>query len=289
MNRPPPIEMTVREQLSVVDDSYQPQLCFVVRTMPGHFSKIPALLVSIYSSRISLDHVRAILVASEGDTGSRSMLTSVAEFSNKLLAPASPITVSSIDATTERARFPLIENASTLSAGSMFRGDAGYIVTDAVIEVLIEEQKRRTQACDYVIVTNGDNLYSPRFVPAVMTAVKAGIDIVATHFSTRYFHDKGSFMYYKNNNFFGSGPIRTGRDLEFIPAFKYSRADLGAVAFSLEALQRLNIRFLVDRLRVDPTGKGIDFALADGFFFEKFKNITGVRSKIIPELLFVHQ
>ncbi len=265
----------------------KPELCFVVRTMPTHKYTLPALLFSIFSSLSSLEHVRAVLVASNLDDSE--MLNSVATFVNNFLGPSAPVSVSMTNGIRESSRFPMIRNASSLSAGSAFYGDAGYIVTDVVLEQLLQEKMlplSTTRSCDFVVVTNGDNIYASSFVPAITSAMLDGFDLIATHFLTRYNHNKGSFLYHRGS---GSGPVRVGSDVEFVPAFQASRADLGAVAFRLDMLDKLSLRFLIDRLRKDPSGFGIEFALADGLFFENFSKAAGVRSKILRGVHFVHQ
>lgn len=64
--------------------------------------------------------------------------------------------------------------------------------------------------------------------------------------------------------------------------------DLGAVVFTADLLRRGGTLFALDRLRADPTGRGLDFISADGRFFEAL-SAEAVAPVIIPRVLYVHQ
>ena len=265
-----------------------PELCFVVRVMPSHLPNLPGLVFSAAGSsgalRLRFIFVRSYTPAPGGDDG----LDAAVAFINAALQPLRasggepPASVAPIDGSYTEAHFPGLREAT-------YAGDAGYVVTDVVLESVLA---RRAVAggggggfCDALVVTNGDNLYTAGFVPAVAAALREGSELVGVHFVSRYNY---TAQVRDGNWRWGHGPLRVGADVEYAPRFVPYGIDLGAVVFTADLLRRGGTLFALDRLRADPTGRGLDFISADGRFFEAL-SAEAVAPVIIPRVLYVHQ
>jgi hypothetical protein len=264
------------------------ELCFVVRVMPAHLPNLPALVFSAAGSPAAL-RLRFIFVRTYTPASDDGLEASVA-FLNAALQPLRasggepPASVAPIDGSYTEAHFPGLRDAT-------YAGDAGYVVTDVVLEGVLA---RRAAAggggggggfCDALVVTNGDNLYTSSFVPAVAAALREGSELVGVHFVSRYNYTEKV----RDGNWrAGHGPLRTGADVEYSPRFVPYGIDLGAVVFTAELLRRGGTLFALDRLRADPAGRGVDFISADGRFFEALQ-AEAAAPVIIPRVLYVHQ
>ena len=266
----------------------EPDICFIVRVMPAHAANLPALLFSIFAS--ANPSVRVFLLRTFSSGGAQDDVFHVlADYVNAAL-PERRVEVSGLDSDVIAAAFPGI-------ARGVPTGDGGFPVTDLLLEEILDNRRRRgahtgagaqnTGYCDSVVVTNGDNLYAYNFIPAVMEAL-ADHDVVGTWFISRYINDPGAVALMTKRGRVG-GPTRFGRDYEFNATLAVGGIDLGAVAFRTDLLATHGTRFVIDRLRANPTGAGIDFVLADGEFFANLKRLPGARSTVLERSLFVHQ
>lgn len=262
-----------------------PELCFLVRTMPSHFRNLPAMLLGLFASAPK-QAVRVVLLRSYtrpagpgGGAPVADQLDSIAALVNE--AAPGRVEVSRWDASYTDTHFPELAKAS-------YAKDGGFVVTDLAIEDILARRAAQQGAgyCDALVVTNGDNLYTGGFVPAVAEQLRAGFDVVGTHFVSRYDFSQELMDY---NRARGRGPLRPGMDAEFTSSFAVGGIDLGAAAFRTELLERAGIRFIVDRLRSNPTGEGINVVQADGQFFENLAAVPGIKTTILQRVLFVHQ
>lgn len=266
----------------------EPEVCFVVRVMPAHATNTPALIFSIFAS--AYPHVRVILVRTYAARLFDNIFSTIADYINAAL-PEPRVEVSPLDSDVTEATWPGI-------ARGVLTGDGGFPVTDLVMESIVEERRRRRGAggrnardnigyCDALVVTNGDNLYAHEFLPAVVKEL-VDHDLVGTFFTSRYENTPELMRRAARRGRIG-GPSRLGRDYEFNASFTPGGIDLGAVIFRTDLVAAHGVRFVVDRLRADPTGAGIDFVEADGDFHQKLSRLPGTRSTIIERSLFVHQ
>lgn len=264
-----------------------PELCFVVRVMPSHLPNLPALVFSAAGSSGAL-RVRFIFVRTYAPPpGGGDGLDAAVAFLNAALQPLRasggepPASVAPIDGSFTEAHFPGLRDAS-------YAGDAGYVVTDVVLESVLARRAAAAGGggfCDALVVTNGDNLYTSGFVPAVAAALREGSELVGVHFVSRYNY---TAKVRDGNWRSGHGPLRLGADVEYSPRFVPYGIDLGAVAFTADLLKRGGTLFALDRLRADPSGRGVDFISADGRFFEALQ-AEAAAPTIIPRVLYVHQ
>jgi hypothetical protein len=113
----------------------------------------------------------------------------------------------------------------------------------------------------------------------------------------------------------GCGALRSGEDVEFVTSERFYPwcVDLGSVMLTTKAVEKANIRFVIDKLRNDRTGdslKGIvipiadpkEFAIlqmtietprvftasADGNFFYTLASNPDISSKVSRRVLLLH-
>ena len=97
----------------------------------------------------------------------------------------------------------------------------------------------------------------------------------------------------------GLGPVRPERFAERVYETLFHAIVEGRIAVgsklpsendlaTLFEVSRPVVRQALDRLRADPTGRGLDFISADGRFFEAL-SAEAVAPVIIPRVLYVHQ
>ena len=263
------------------------ELCVIIRTMPKHLPNLPALIFSLFVGGYL--KVRPIILPTYNTYGNLKDLAAIASFINKAI-PNNPVEISNLDSSITQRLYPNVEY-------EVATGDGGFPVTDMVIEDIILRRQKRLKSqkkgegfCDAILVTNGDNLYGASFVPVVMEKLfgENRFDLVATHFVSRYLNDQVNVERNKNRGLIG-GPTRLGRDFEFVSSFQVGGLDLGAGVVRTSILEETGIRFVLDRLKANPKGVGIDFVEADGQYFERLSNYPGVRSVVIPRTLFIHQ
>lgn len=71
--------------------------------------------------------------------------------------------------------------------------DYGYSYTDAAIDYLLSQ--RYVSNSDYIMFTNGDNLYADQFASTqLLPYMKDGIDILGFDFISRYFYSRYAFQ-----------------------------------------------------------------------------------------------
>jgi len=197
------------------------------------------------------------------------------------------VTILDIDGSYTSKMYPELKNASRA-------GDAGYVITDLTIENIIAHRKEVGNSyCPLIAVSNGDNMYSHNFIPATITAINNGYDIVATHFVSRYNWFKDPIQHQH------SGPFRHGKDTEIRTKFYPGFIDLGCVVFKINLLETSGYRFVIDSIRkninklrdIDFPREyyGLDFNLADGILFRKLAHMKDVDSKVINRALYIHQ
>jgi len=151
--------------------------------------------------------------------------------------------------------------------------DYGYVLTDMALEDILRQTKARsgTFQCDTLTFTNADNLYSPHFVPAMLKAIARGNDLVASHFVSHYpFPAERSTRSFNDiiASESGCGALRSGESADFVTSERFYPwcVELGSVMVTTKAVEAANIRFVIDRLRKDPTGdtlEGIVIPIAD--------------------------
>jgi len=199
--------------------------------------------------------------------------------------------------------------------------DFGYVLTDMVMEEMLNKKAMKERygfQCDTLTITNGDNVYSPKFIPALLTSIAQGNDLVASHFVTHYDQPpERSTRSYRDimASEASCGPVRSGRDAEFVTSDRFLPwcVDLGSVMFTLKAVADTQLRFVIDKLRLDGSGNVttqkpytvVDygafkstkkkfetprdfFSSADGFFFNRMASHGSISSRVVRRVLLLH-
>ena len=231
--------------------------CVVVRFYDKQANALPLLLFSLFAS--SHPHLKALVI----DTGKQpykklpGLLRRVNQASGKRWVHA-------YDKKTEdvRSAFP-----------DFHHEDYGYVLTDMALEDILKGRNSQSYfQCDTLTFTNADNLYSPHFIPAMLNAIAHdGHDVVASHFVSHY-----PFPVERSTRSFnsllasesGCGALRSGEGAEFVTSDRFYPwcVELGSVMVTTKAVEAANIRFVIDKLRKDPTGdtlEGIVIPIAD--------------------------
>ena len=279
--------------------------CVVVRFYGKQANALPLLLFSLLAS--AHPHLKALVI----DTGKKpyeelpGLLRRVNEASGRKWVHA-------YDKKTEdvRSAFP-----------DFHHEDFGYVLTDMALEDILRQTRARSGAfqCDTLTFTNADNLYSPHFIPATLKSIaREGHDLVASHFVSHY-----PFPAERSTRSFdgmlasesGCGALRSGEDVEFATSERFYPwcVDLGSVMLTTKAVEKANIRFVIDKLRNDRTGNTLEgivipiadhkkFAIlqmtirtpsdfitnADGNFFYTLASHPKISSKVLRKVLLLH-
>jgi hypothetical protein len=130
-----------------------------------------------------------------------------------------------------------------------------YLLVDIALHHILQS----CSSCHRLLVTNADNLYSPRFFDTALSPSNQQFDLVITNMVTR-------------------GVI-------FPVQAKKGHVDLGAYATSIDFLRRTGLRFL-SSLPSHPQAN--DYHDADGHFLVKMIECANARYTIIPDYLFYH-
>ena len=280
--------------------------CVIVRFYDKQANALPSLLFSLLASEHP--HLKALVI----DTGKEpyeklsELLGRVNRASGKRWVQAYKGTAPSV-----RSAFPKFHHE-----------DFGYVLTDMALEDILKTKKGDSRSasfsCDTLTFTNADNLYSPLFLPAMLKSISHGNDMVASHFVSHY-----PFPAERNLNSFdeltsseaGCGTLRGGMDAEFVTSDQFIPwcVELGSVMVTTKAVDKANIRFVIDMLRKDGTGTSVTrhaihvadpkinkvvlktfenpsdfFASADGNFFYKLASQPNVVANTVQRVLMLH-
>jgi len=277
--------------------------CVVVRFYEKQANALPLLLFSLLAS--AHPHLKALVI----DTGKQpyeklpALLRRVNQASGKKWVHA-------YDKKTEdvRAAFP-----------DFHHEDFGYVLTDMAMEDILRQTKSGsgTFQCDTLTFTNADNLYSPHFIPVMLKSIAQGNDLVGSHFVSHYnAPEERSTRGFDSilASEAGCGALRSGEDAEFVTSelFLPLCLDLGAVMVTTNAIEAANIRFFIDKIRMNYLGEKdpekmmplVDYRaftidhqkvtlsdsllFADGFFFYTLASHRAVSSKVLRKVLMLH-
>ena len=157
--------------------------------------------------------------------------------------------------------------------------DYGYGMTDRALSHLYEQYTEYSSLCQYLMVTNGDNLYSRNFGKKIVQHMKAKMDIIAWGFVSHHFkpHQQETIDEKKNV----VPKIADDGTQKCIPVQLQSEMiDLGAAAYRFGFLYQHRLLF------AQP---GSPYASAsDGTFVEKLAKLTNA-SVLLRQTLLMHQ
>jgi hypothetical protein len=162
---------------------------------------------------------------------------------------------------------------------SEYKGqDYGYVLTDLVMEYLLQRRAdpSHSKECEFMMVTNGDNLYGSGLFHAVGNKIQEGYNLIGMHFVSHYDGTAAEYC----------GRHRDGQDQEIDARFEANCIDLGAVVFASQIVERWNIRFAINDMRQNIIP---NFSIADGVTFVNMLHSKGANAIIIPRVLLLHQ
>ena len=279
--------------------------CVVVRFYDKQVNALPLLLFSLLAS--AHPHLKALVI----DTG-KQPYEELPDVLRRVNQASGKKWVHEYDKRTEdvRSAFP-----------DFHHEDFGYVLTDMALEDILKQTRARSGAfqCDTLTFTNADNLCSPHFIPVMLKSIaRDGHDLVASHFVSHYNapaeRSTRSFDGILASEA-GCGALRSGEDAEFVTSERFYPwcVDLGSVMVTTKAVEAANVRFIIDKLRKDPTGNTLEeivipiadhktFAIlhmsirtpsdfttnADGIFFHTLASHPKVSSKVSRRVLLLH-
>ena len=238
-----------------------PRFCVIVRTVIFHQSKLYALMMSLLTNRPP--SLQVFLVNT--DASPFPSLQDMTEHANHMAGSQIFHDVTHLfNASSARDRF-----------GDVNFDRYGFVVTDMVMEHILQLPDQ----CEYLLITNGDNLYGNGFFPAVWEKIREGFNAIGVHFISHY-------EWAPPPPDQPCGSLRGGADLEVRSAIKRNCMDMGGAVFSLSLVR--NIRLVITEMvwaKVDTTRS----QSADGYFFDALMQQDGARGVIIPRVLMIHQ
>ena len=228
-----------------------PGVCVVVRAYEPKKGQIPALLHSLFASSYKDLHVFLTEATLPGPLENERYLDQVVDEMGDCRVEVSPV-LGGISF--ESSVFAcLAENPRG------FGSPVGYLRTEAeVARVLQLEDGGGDPVCEYVMVTNGDNLYGSAFFESIEPHIRNGIDFIHVGFTTHHAGHKARFD---------------------------QLIDLGAVLLSRRVLEVGKPNFVVPSLITEPKG----LFDADSRLFARLLADPSVSVAYIPRILFTHQ
>lgn len=153
-----------------------------------------------------------------------------------------------------------------------FKNDYGYSYTDAAIAYLLN----KSYPCDYLMFTNGDNLYSGGFIDGYIGKdMHESIDIIGFNFISHYQMQAPTYE---------AGNSNDGTMIMLNSNFKRGEIDLGAFVIRLELLNANHeLRFVVN-----SQGKFYGVKEADGYLIYEASKLAKT-SRIHRQSLMIHQ
>ncbi|CAM9599785.1 unnamed protein product [Chrysoparadoxa australica] len=262
-----------------VDDD--PQVCVLVSTYSGHGLSLLGLATSLLSS--AYPFLDLILLDTEPRRDSTTYLEATAHVINEMTLGLTGRKVAHIS--------PLAQKHIIDHFPSVTAPDYGYILSDLLMQHSLHKGTSDMLAdvppCDYFLLTNGDNLYSPYLMPSLLKYLRAGVDLIGFDFTSHY-----QRQVKKQIGDMTKTTILQHQTLHC--QFKVSHIDKGAALIRAKTLWDLDATLVLHLLRDNPTlqekpkGRPNEVRWADGYFYQDFAQRPEVTSVIVPENLFMH-
>lgn len=217
------------------------RVCVLVRTYPKQEHQLIALLYSLLSTRTSSISLSVYLLNTHsGGVRDDSWMVPIIELLNRQFADA-PVSIWS-------------HNLTAIS------GFYGYDVTDAALAAVLADG-----CCTYLLITNGDNLYSVDLFSAVEPWITRQYDMIAWDFISHH-------------------PRNGTSNLKIEVQLKRQHVDLGAVLFRADFVQAAGAKFL-------PQGPQTSDLFARDWWFVDMLLQSSVHPTIhlLHRVLFFHQ
>lgn len=234
-----------------------PKLCVLTRIYGAQVEYFPAFVLSLRHS--GLDDVRIYVI----NTDSRTNI--------QLLERA----IKSVNAFVSQRNYITLLRLGEPPVAS----DYGYIMTDRALLFLYRQYEEYASQCQYLLITNSDNLYSRKLGKLILPQMKAKKDLIAWDFVSHHF--QGYFQKcYTTKNLPSPEVIDYGTEKCMQVAFEVGRIDLGAAIYRFAFLHEHKLLF--EQVN-QPYKKE-----SDGFFVVQASKLTN-ESVIVRHTLFFHQ
>lgn len=249
-----PIKMNSRR--FVLSDPKSPRLCVIVRTYEDQIEYFTALAFTLRNS--GFKNIRVYVI----NTDTRTNITRLRETLNFINTHTGEDFVEFID------------------FGSMpSKNQHGYGVTDQALQYLYDLYAKDPQQCRYLLVTNGDNLYSNSLAKYVIPHISKSIDIISWGFVSHY----GSPKLRINTAIKSTQKIKyvdDGSNKCVVPTLSVGYIDLSAVIYRFELLYKKKMFYRVHNGSYSFT--------ADGEFVERLLKTVNT-AVVIAQTLVFHQ
>ena len=237
--------------------SSSPSLCVITRIHGPQIPYFPLFALALHLS--GLDRLRIYVV----NTDSRTNLVHLRQ------------TIDFINNLVQVEHFVALLDLGPLPEINQF----GYGVTDQALRYLYDQQANNTSNCDYVMVTNADNLYTKNFAVKVLPHMKDNYDIIGWSFVSH--HQKSHFQEkFNETNNVGPKFIDDGTEKCTPTTLHIGVLDLGAAMYRFGFLFKHRLYFRSD----DDAYHGG----SDGFFIEQAIQHTK-HSVVLRQTIFIHQ
>lgn len=236
---------TSKMKLCVITRIYGPQL--------GYFPVFASSL--LHNTEI---HIRILVVNTDKHTD-LSLLSSTIDFINELS--------NQVDAVR------LLDFGSPPSVNTY-----GYHGTDQALRYLYNEYENRNNICDYLTVTNGDNLYSNDFGKTILPHMQNRIEMIAWTFSSHYFTPY--FVDDIPTDSYNAQVEDGGTDKCARAWYIVGYLDLSAAAYRFDFLYKYKLLFHRDEAPYE--------AMSDSFFAIKAANLSDSWI-VLRQALIIHQ
>ncbi len=167
------------QQLESMPDD--PHLCILVSTYERHSAKLVPLLTSFFLTEYP--HMKAILLDTDRNIDSMCCLKDMAKVVNGIFEKEYVVTAN----ITQR---DVLKTYTKEVTGVV--SDYGYILTDIIIHDILKKRELAKESndtkpeCDFLLITNGDNLYGPNIIPMLLYYMKKGYDLMGFDFVSHY-------------------------------------------------------------------------------------------------------
>lgn len=233
-----------------------PTLCVIVRVYDRQLQDLPVLALSLYRSGIQ--PIRLFIV----NTDIRTNLETLNQ------------TIFHIQQFTGNHEFITWLSFSRIP----YLNQYGYGVTDQALEYLYQQYDRNSSTCHYLLVTNGDNIYSHNLGKHIIPHMKMNVDMISWAFTSHHKREYRKIKTHKNKQ-------RNPRTLDdgtekCNPAIlRLGEIDLGATVYRFSLLHKHKFYYK------GTHGYRID---SDGRFLEKVLPFAN-DSVVLGQTLFMHQ
>ena len=198
------------------------KLCVIARTFSQNYDHIATFLMSLSQNYVARPFVYMLRT---DDTSSFSDLKVIIDKVNDFLGY-------------EIARVLPDLSKEARKISKMYLRDYGYSFTDAAIDFIIEN----STDCDYMMFTNGDNIYVSGFIDNyVYYDMVENVDVIAFDFVSHYGIGlpKNQIMSDRNQEIYDDG---SHKHVE--ADFFYGKIDVGAFIIKMTMLAKESLRFV---------------------------------------------